>query len=49
MRVITGDNGSIMSTLMDTTGTHHLNANYRVNQEYIQCLNDVVIAASMSC
>ena len=49
MRVIRSDNGSIMTTLSDTTDTHYLNASYRINQEYIQCLNDAVIAANIGC
>ncbi|MFT7490992.1 MAG: diguanylate cyclase (GGDEF)-like protein [Pseudohongiellaceae bacterium] len=49
MRLIRSDNGSIMSTLSDTTDTHHLNASYRINQKYIQCLNDAVIAANIGC
>jgi diguanylate cyclase (GGDEF)-like protein len=49
MRLVSSDSGSIISTLTDTTDIHTLNASYLVNQEYIKCLNDAVIAANIGC
>jgi hypothetical protein len=49
MRLVISDNGNIISTLTDTTDTHTSNASYLVNQEYIKCLNDAVIAVNIGC